>query len=79
MAAVYGTCLLVVTLRVQLNLLGGYMYLDAIEGHNHLGIVQKVPVATQEVQQRYLSAIQHLVQVRESRRSVVGVLVTQQF
>jgi len=62
MAAVYGTCLLVVTLRVQLNLLGGYMYLDAIEGHNHLGIVQKVPVATQEVQQRYLSAIQHLVQ-----------------
>jgi len=62
MASVYGTCLLVVTLRVQLNLLGGYMYLDAIEGHNHLGIVQKVPVATQQVQQRYLSAIQHLVQ-----------------
>ena len=63
MAAVYGTCLLIVTLRVQLNLLGGYMYLDAIEGHNHLGIVQKVPVATQQVQQRYLSSIQHLVQV----------------
>lgn len=62
MSAVYASCLLVVTLRVQLNILGGYMYLDAIEGHNHLGIVQKVPVATQQVQQRYLSAIQHVVQ-----------------
>lgn len=70
MAAVYGTCLLVVTLRVQLNLLGGYMYLDAIEGHNHLGIVQKVPVATQQVQQRYLSAIQHLVQ--EGLDEIIG-------
>lgn len=29
MTAVYGCCILVVYLRVQLNILGGYMYLDS--------------------------------------------------
>jgi peroxin-3 len=51
-AQVYGISMLVVTLRVQLNLLGGYLYKDS---------TQTEKVVTQEIQAEYLSLIEHLL------------------
>ncbi|XP_032089029.1 peroxisomal biogenesis factor 3-like [Thamnophis elegans] len=54
--AVYSTCMLVVLLRVQLNIIGGYIYLDnAAVCKNGTTLL-----APPEVQQ-YLSSIQHLL------------------
>uniref|UniRef100_A0A803VCN8 Peroxisomal biogenesis factor 3 n=1 Tax=Ficedula albicollis TaxID=59894 RepID=A0A803VCN8_FICAL len=55
--AVYSTCMLVVLLRVQLNIIGGYIYLDNVT----LGKNGTTPLAPPEVQQQYLSSIQHLL------------------
>ncbi|XP_053316855.1 peroxisomal biogenesis factor 3 isoform X2 [Spea bombifrons] len=55
--AVYSTCMLVLLLRVQLNILGGYIYLDNSLVGKHGTAVQASP----EVQQQYLSSIQHLL------------------
>ncbi|KAM4521815.1 peroxisomal biogenesis factor 3 [Odontesthes bonariensis] len=54
--AVYSTCMLVVLLRVQLNIIGGYLYLD-----NSVGKSVTMPLAPPDVQQQYLSSIQHLL------------------
>ncbi|XP_028858225.1 peroxisomal biogenesis factor 3-like [Denticeps clupeoides] len=54
--AVYSTCMLVVLLRVQLNIIGGYLYLDSSVGKNGT-----TPLASPDVQQQYLSSIQHLL------------------
>ncbi|XP_056283510.1 peroxisomal biogenesis factor 3 [Pseudoliparis swirei] len=54
--AVYSTCMLVVLLRVQLNIIGGYLYLD-----HSVGKSTATPLAPPEVQQQYLSSIQHLL------------------
>ncbi|XP_069581215.1 peroxisomal biogenesis factor 3 isoform X2 [Brachyistius frenatus] len=54
--AVYTTCMLVVLLRVQLNIIGGYLYLD-----NSVGRSTTTPLAPPDVQQQYLSSIQHLL------------------
>ncbi|KAL7887896.1 hypothetical protein AOLI_G00028700 [Acnodon oligacanthus] len=54
--AVYSTCMLVVLLRVQLNIIGGYLYLD-----NSVTKNGSTPLAPPEVQQQYLSSIQHLL------------------
>ncbi|XP_041831895.1 peroxisomal biogenesis factor 3 [Melanotaenia boesemani] len=54
--AVYSTCMLVVLLRVQLNIIGGYLYLD-----NSAGKSATAPLAPPDVQQQYLSSIQHLL------------------
>lgn len=54
--AVYSTCMLVVLLRVQLNIIGGYLYLDNAVGKN-----STTPLAPPDVQQQYLSSIQHLL------------------
>uniref|UniRef100_A0A672YRP5 Peroxisomal biogenesis factor 3 n=1 Tax=Sphaeramia orbicularis TaxID=375764 RepID=A0A672YRP5_9TELE len=54
--AVYSTCMLVVLLRVQLNIIGGYLYLD-----NSIGRNTTSPLAPPDVQQQYLSSIQHLL------------------
>uniref|UniRef100_A0A674HGW6 Peroxisomal biogenesis factor 3 n=1 Tax=Taeniopygia guttata TaxID=59729 RepID=A0A674HGW6_TAEGU len=54
---VYSTCMLVVLLRVQLNIIGGYIYLD----NATLGKNGTTPLAPPEVQQQYLSSIQHLL------------------
>lgn len=54
--AVYSTCMLVVLLRVQLNIIGGYLYLDNSTGKNTMA-----PMAPPDVQQQYLSSIQHLL------------------
>lgn len=54
--AVYSTCMLVVLLRVQLNIIGGYLYLD-----NSISRNTTSPLAPPDVQQQYLSSIQHLL------------------
>ncbi|KAL4649177.1 peroxisomal biogenesis factor 3 isoform X2 [Arapaima gigas] len=54
--AVYSTCMLVVLLRIQLNIIGGYLYLD-----NSISKNGSSPQAPPEVQQQYLSSIQHLL------------------
>uniref|UniRef100_A0A4W5JN71 Peroxisomal biogenesis factor 3 n=1 Tax=Hucho hucho TaxID=62062 RepID=A0A4W5JN71_9TELE len=54
--AVYSTCMLVVLLRVQLNIIGGYLYLD-----NSVSKSGMMPLAPPDVQQQYLSSIQHLL------------------
>ncbi|XP_023696713.1 peroxisomal biogenesis factor 3 [Paramormyrops kingsleyae] len=55
-AAVYSTCMLVVLLRIQLNIIGGYLYLD-----NSVSKNGTTPQAPPDVQQQYLSSIQHLL------------------
>ncbi|KAM9656058.1 peroxisomal biogenesis factor 3 isoform 1-T1 [Morphnus guianensis] len=55
--AVYSTCMLVVLLRVQLNIIGGYIYLD----NAALCKNGTTALAPPEVQQQYLSSIQHLL------------------
>ncbi|KAE8602305.1 hypothetical protein XENTR_v10013940 [Xenopus tropicalis] len=55
--AVYSTCMLVVLLRVQLNIIGGYIYLDNSSLTKNGTTLQASP----EVQQQYLSSIQHLL------------------
>ncbi|XP_076873420.1 peroxisomal biogenesis factor 3 isoform X2 [Brachyhypopomus gauderio] len=54
--AVYSACMLVVLLRVQLNIIGGYLYLD-----NSVTKNGTTPLAPPDVQQQYLSSIQHLL------------------
>jgi len=63
LAAVYGTCILSVMLRVQLNILGGYRYLDTF----HTPSGQKSDSATvntipQRVEERYLSLVKQFVE-----------------
>lgn len=83
-AAVYGTCMLVVLLRIQLNIIGGYLYLDNSVSKNgtvrtrsvlhrsvcfgvYLSVslivtwLSQTPQAPPDVQQQYLSSIQHLL------------------
>ncbi|XP_058470372.1 peroxisomal biogenesis factor 3 [Solea solea] len=56
LVAVYSTCMLVVLLRIQLNVIGGYLYLD-----NSVGKNGTAPLTPPDVQQQYLSSIQHLL------------------
>ncbi|XP_069786802.1 peroxisomal biogenesis factor 3 isoform X1 [Narcine bancroftii] len=81
--AVYSTCMLVVLLRVQLNIIGGYIYLDnAAVGKNGT-----TPLAPPEVQQQYLASIQHLLGdglnelitvVKKAVQNVIGSLSLKQ-
>uniref|UniRef100_A0A0B6ZMP8 Peroxisomal biogenesis factor 3 n=1 Tax=Arion vulgaris TaxID=1028688 RepID=A0A0B6ZMP8_9EUPU len=63
LAAVYGTCMLSVMLRVQLNIVGGYLYLDSISpsnGHKiEAGHASTIP---QKVQERYLSLVKQFIE-----------------
>ncbi|ERE63886.1 peroxisomal biogeneis factor 3-like isoform 1 [Cricetulus griseus] len=55
--AVYSTCMLVFLLRVQLNIIGGNIYLNnATVGKNGTTVL-----SPPDVQQQYLSSIQHLL------------------
>ncbi|XP_033117488.1 peroxisomal biogenesis factor 3-like [Anneissia japonica] len=58
-AAVYSLCMVIVYLRVQLNVLGGYMYLDSFHGNN--GTIHGQSQATPEIQKQYLATIQYLM------------------
>ncbi|XP_076440005.1 peroxisomal biogenesis factor 3-like [Babylonia areolata] len=59
---VYGCCLLTLLLRVQLNLMGGYLFLDTVHGkreeESESGSGVQMPKAVQE---RYLSLVKHLL------------------
>ncbi|XP_006821234.1 peroxisomal biogenesis factor 3-like [Saccoglossus kowalevskii] len=58
--AVYSSCMLVVLLRIQLNIIGGYMYLDGMSSQDMFQSTdQKLPP---EIQQRYLATIQYLLE-----------------
>jgi len=79
--AVYSSCMLMVMLRVQLNIIGGYMYLDTLETPDGTVMPVDSMVATPNVQQRYLAMIQYVVDqglgdliiaVRASVKKVVG-------
>uniref|UniRef100_H3CE18 Peroxisomal biogenesis factor 3 n=1 Tax=Tetraodon nigroviridis TaxID=99883 RepID=H3CE18_TETNG len=54
-AAVYA-CMLVVLLRLQLNIIGGYLYLDTSGSPSG-----QAPLAPPDVQHQYLCSIQHLL------------------
>lgn len=53
---VYSCSIMALLLRVQLNVIGGYMFIDSL--HQQSGKSQKVLIS-KELQQRYLSDIQH--------------------
>jgi len=57
--AVYSCCMLVVVLRVQLNILGGYIYRDTLINRNGS---QETVVATESVQKQYLSGLHYLLE-----------------
>lgn len=63
LAAVYGTCMLSVMLRVQLNIVGGYLYLDILHPANGVkheaGHNSTVPP---KVQERYLSLVKQFIE-----------------
>ncbi|XP_076310313.1 peroxisomal biogenesis factor 3 isoform X2 [Tachypleus tridentatus] len=58
---VYATSLFVMFMRVQLSIIGGYMYVDTQLQKSKNGI--KLPLATAEVQQKYLACIQHFLDI----------------
>ncbi|XP_019638997.1 PREDICTED: peroxisomal biogenesis factor 3-like [Branchiostoma belcheri] len=78
LVALYGTCILVVLLRVQLNIIGGYMYLDSLLNLN--GASKEVVQAPREIQERYLASIQYLLGdgltllIRDTRQAVQEVI-----
>jgi len=57
--AVYTSCMLIVVLRVQLNIIGGYMYLDSLKASENPD--HEKLVATPVIQHRYLEKIQHIL------------------
>ncbi|XP_022248860.1 peroxisomal biogenesis factor 3-like isoform X2 [Limulus polyphemus] len=58
---VYATSLFVMFMRVQLSVIGGYMYVDTHWQKSENGI--NFPLATAEVQQKYLACIQHFLDI----------------
>lgn len=58
--AVYGCCMLVVFLRVQLNILGGYMYIDSQQNNDDETSFNIQPTVNADIQKRYLAGIQYV-------------------
>ena len=59
--AVYSSCLLFVFLRVQLNIIGGYMYLDSMasrDGETSNGRTVRV---AEDLQKKYLALVKYLL------------------
>lgn len=59
-SAIYGSCLLVILLEVQMNILGGYLYVDVTHNAKKSEETRECNVS-QEVQQKFLDAVQHLL------------------
>lgn len=63
--SVYSSCLLFVFLRVQLNILGGYMYLDSLlaaeKSDNALNGTRKM-YASGNLQKRYLALVKYMLE-----------------
>lgn len=64
-ALVYASSMLAITLRVQFNVLGGYLYKDAVNG---------VDIITSEIQQNYVALIQYFL--RDGYRSLCQLIQT---
>lgn len=56
---VYGCSIMCLVLRVQLNIIGGYMFLDSMLNRN--GVTQEMAVVPKDLQERYLSLIRHFM------------------
>lgn len=61
--AVITCCLIIISLRVQLNILGGYMYLDSLANSPEASPNQSnaLGLATSDVQQKYLENVNYVV------------------
>lgn len=57
--AVYGCCFLVIYLRVQLNILGGYMYVDSQQSTSNGKSANEV-IITSDIQKHYLAGVQYI-------------------
>lgn len=55
----YGCSILCLLLRVQLNIVGGYMFLDSVFNRN--GMTPNPALVPKELQERYLSLIRHFM------------------
>lgn len=77
LSSIYSSCLLFVFLRVQLNIVGGYLYLDSLILTGEVSNGKKVHIA-EGLQKRYLALVRYLLGdgldflVEEIRRSVEG-------
>ena len=76
-ASIYSSCMLFVFLRVQLNIVGGYMYLDSLIATGEGSNGKQVHIA-EGLQKRYLALVTYLLGdgldflVEEIRRAVEG-------
>ncbi|XP_073843759.1 peroxisomal biogenesis factor 3 [Musca autumnalis] len=79
---IYASSMLVVALRIQLNLLGGYLYLDTTTSSDKTGKKPKCSgKITDELKQQYLSLIRYFIQegglselIRLVRSKVIAVM-----
>ncbi len=62
LAAVYGCCILSVMLRVQLNLMGGYLCLDSLKQPTNGHLPGEEASIPQKVQGRYLALVKRFVE-----------------
>ncbi|KAH9515414.1 peroxin [Bulinus truncatus] len=63
LAAVYGTCMLSVMLRVQLNIVGGYLYLDVLHPPpNQKNATVHKSIIPAKVRERYLSLVKQFIE-----------------
>ncbi|XP_013116170.1 peroxisomal biogenesis factor 3 [Stomoxys calcitrans] len=59
---IYASSMLVVALRVQLNVLGGYLYHDTTNGNDAKANNSKYPRINDDLKQQYLSLIRYFIQ-----------------
>lgn len=59
--AVYSSCLLFVFLRVQLNIIGGYMYLDSLVSTVEQGSNGRKMRVAEDIQKKYLALVKYLM------------------
>lgn len=64
-ALVYASSMLVITLRIQFNILGGYLYKDVVSGNDMI---------TADVQQNYVALVQHFL--RDGCQSLCQLIKT---
>ncbi|XP_050070246.1 peroxisomal biogenesis factor 3 [Anopheles maculipalpis] len=68
---VYGASLLAVTLRVQINILGGYLYKATVDEGQQISAQQQQTISKQ-VQTAYLSLIQHFM--RDGLKRLIDII-----
>ncbi|KAL5017659.1 hypothetical protein ScPMuIL_007248, partial [Solemya velum] len=71
---VYGCSLMPLFLRVQLNIIGGYMYLDNLFNQN--GLTEDIVMVPPTIQERYLSLIKNFFTHGKISQSQTGIHIT---